>query len=284
MKLINGTIAAALASGTPAPAEIALPYAARQPHVTTDALAQVDTLLGSFTTAYATSTGNRITNVTTAAEAINGTILLPGETFSFNKVVGPRTADNGFRTAPVIIDGQLKPGMGGGVCQVSTTLYNAALLADLEIVARSHHSMPVHYVPPGRDATVVYGAIDFQFRNSSAAPIVIEGLADTAKKTLTFRILGHGPAPVVTIERSDVASLGNKTTVKKDPTFPAGKKVVEQKGKAGVSVTVTRVVGEGPAARREVLSHDRYIGEPSVIRQGTGNSAGSATNTSILRQ
>ncbi|MHB0935786.1 MAG: VanW family protein [Armatimonadota bacterium] len=283
LELITVSTVGKLATGEAVPEELALPYDANQPRVTAEMLAPVDTLLSTFTTSYGTSSRNRAINVETAAASINGTILMPGEEFSYNKVVGPRDAQNGFRIAPVIVNGQLEPGMGGGVCQVSTTAYNAALLANLKITARSHHSHPVAYVPSGRDATVVYGVIDLKFRNSTDAPIVIE--TQTGGRRLTVRILGKGPAPVVSIERSGISRLGGRSITKKDPKLPAGTRVVEQRGGGGLAVTVTRVVGEGDDAVREVVSRDRYIGEPRVVRVGTGaraaNASGSATTSSM---
>lgn len=278
LEILDQSLLQNLRTGRPLPETLTLAYQDNPPRVTEAMLKEIDTLLGSYTTTYATSTRNRANNVDTAARAIDGTVLLPGETFSFNKIVGPRDPDNGFRTAPVIVDGQLQPGMGGGVCQVSTTLYNAALLANLAIVARSHHSLPVHYVPPGQDATVAYGAIDFKFTNSMATPVLIE--AKTGGRRLTMRVLGKGPTPTVHIERSGITSLPGRSKTIKDPTLPLGVKKIEKRGKAGMAVTVTRVVGDGADARREVLSHDRYLGELSIVRIGTG--AASATNTSML--
>lgn len=277
-KLITTDLIGKLGAG-PAPDELQLPYQEKPARVTEDQLAQIDALLSSFTTSYTSSTSNRADNVATAAEAIDGTVVLPGEVFSYNKTVGPRTEDNGFKTAPEIVKGQLKPGIGGGVCQVSTTVYNAVLLANLQIVQRSHHSLPVHYVPPGRDATVSYPALDFKFRNNTNTPIVIE--THTGGRKLTVRILGKGPAPQVSIERGDITSSPPSTVTRKDPGLPKGARVVD-KGKNGLSVTVTRVVGEGDSAVREELSKDHYLGEPTVVRIGTGNAVNSATTTSLF--
>jgi len=281
LNLITQSTVGKLVAGEPAPAELALPYEANQPRVTAEMLAPVDTLLSTFTTSYGSSSSNRAGNVETAAAAINGAIIMPREEFSYNKVVGPRDAKSGYQIAPVIINGQLEPGMGGGVCQVSTTVYNAALFANLQIVARQHHSHPVPYVPSGRDATVSYGSLDLKFRNSTDAPIVIE--THTGGRRLTVNILGKGPAPVVSLERSGISSLPGRSTTVKDPKLPAGTRVVKR-GTGGLAVTLTRVVGEGAAAVREVISHDRYIGTPSVIRIGTGapaNASGSATASSM---
>ncbi|MHB9134590.1 MAG: VanW family protein [Armatimonadota bacterium] len=268
VKLVRDDVLPALQRGESTPAELALPYREKAPRLTAKMLESIDTVLGAFTTAYGTSSGNRASNVEIAADAINGTLLAPGDVFSFNKVVGPRESENGFKIAPVIVDGQLQPGMGGGVCQVSTTLYNAVLLAGLEIVSRSHHSLPSHYVSAGRDATVVYGAIDFRFKNSTDNPILIETVH--AKRKLIMRMLGKGPAPVVSIEASNLHSTSGRTRVIKDPSLPEGAKVVKKKGSSGKSVTITRVIGTGPDARREVVSKDKYIGEPTIIRVGTG--------------
>ncbi|HEY3417021.1 MAG TPA: VanW family protein, partial [Armatimonadota bacterium] len=198
VKLIEKSAIPAVKNGTVLPASITLSYQEQAPKVSADMLAEIDTVLGEFTTSYATSSSSRANNVETATRAINGAIVQPGEEFSYNKQVGPRDKDNGFVIAPVIINGQLVPGMGGGVCQVSTTLYNAALLANLQITMRNHHSLPVHYVPLGQDATVAYGALDLRFKNTTSAPILIE--STIGKRTVTMRIFGKGPKPVVHIE------------------------------------------------------------------------------------
>lgn len=277
LALLRDDLLAGLNDDARLPAALALPYRVKAPRVTAEALRAIDTVLGSYTTAYATSTGNRANNVETAARSINGTVLLPGDEFSFNTVVGPRTVAEGFRTAPVIVNGQLQPGVGGGICQVSTTLYNATLLAGLRITQRSHHSLPVHYAPAGQDATVSYGALDFRFANSTDAPVIVETAA--AKRRLTIRVLGKGPKPVIHIERSGLATLPGRTVTKKDPTLPAGVQQVEQKGSSGLRVTVTRVFGTGSTARREVLSTDRYLGEARVVRVGTGTAPAPPADT-----
>jgi len=142
-----------------------------------------------FTTYYGSSSSNRRHNIELATSHINGTILAPGEVFSYNKVVGPREPKLGFRDAPTYQDGQVVPGPGGGVCQTSTTLYNAVLRSPgMTIVQRSHHSMPVHYVPAGCDATVAYGSIDFQFRNDTANPVLVA--ATTKDGKLSFGLFG----------------------------------------------------------------------------------------------
>src|SRR5207248_1922171 len=155
----------------PAPISLTLPFRAASPKVTADHLGSINTLLAAYSTSMGGSSRNRRHNIQVACQAIDGTVLIPGEVFSYNDTVGPRSERAGFRTAPVIIHGELVPGTGGGVCQVSSTLYNLALLGGLKIVRRSHHQFPVHYVPPGRDATVAYGSLDLRFANSLPHPV-----------------------------------------------------------------------------------------------------------------
>lgn len=139
-------------------------------------LKSVDTLISSFSTNYGSiSSSQRANNIKLATGSINGYIVMPGDTFSFNGVVGERTAAKGYEAAPVIIGDKLETGLGGGICQVSTTLYNAVNKAGLPSIERSHHTLPVHYLEEGMDATVDYGNIDYKFRNDFKYPIYIEG-------------------------------------------------------------------------------------------------------------
>ena len=130
-------------------------------------------LLAEFSTKYAASNVNRTTNLRLAANKINGTVLIPGQTFSYNKVVGARTIAAGYKEAAIYQNGQVVDGLGGGICQISTTLFNAALFANLKIVEIHNHQFVPSYVGAGRDATVVYGAKDFQFTNSRKYAIKI---------------------------------------------------------------------------------------------------------------
>ncbi len=181
--------------------EIEVPYSVTKAEVNAEELQKklFNATLGSYTTRYAAS-GNRGSNVANAASRINNKILLPGETFSFNETVGRRTVANGFKTAPEYMNGQTVDGIGGGTCQVSTTLYSAVLYADLKIVKRSNHSMSVSYVPLGQDATVTDGGIDFQFMNDTAYPVKISSTTGGGKITVT--IIGTEPEPAKTVKLS----------------------------------------------------------------------------------
>lgn len=163
-----------------------VPVEETEPVITDDTLASIDGVLASYQTKY--SPGNRGHNIALAAGKLNGSLVKPNGIFSFNDTVGLRTAAAGYKVAGVILDGQLADGIGGGVCQVSSTLYNAVLLAGLTPTARTSHALPSAYCPPGLDATVADGQIDLQFRNQLAHSVYL--LTNADGHTLTVYILG----------------------------------------------------------------------------------------------
>lgn len=140
-----------------------------------EALSQINTCISSFSTSLGASSTTRINNIEVCTKAINGKILMPGEIFSFNEVVGKRTKERGYKEAPVIVNNKVESGLGGGICQVSSTLYNAVLIAGIQSIDRTHHSVPSEYVDLGLDATVDWENIDFKFTNTLQYPIYIEG-------------------------------------------------------------------------------------------------------------
>ncbi len=142
--------------------------------------------VSQYSTNFNSTLVNRTENIRTAAKALDRIQLAPGERFSFNEIVGKRTTEAGYKEAPIISGDTFIPGIGGGVCQVSTTLYNAVVLADLEILERHHHSLPVDYVPPGQDATVSYPSLDFKFRNTLDTFLQIRSYVEG--DTLTFKL------------------------------------------------------------------------------------------------
>ncbi|WP_052487756.1 VanW family protein [Gordoniibacillus kamchatkensis] len=147
--------------------------------------------IGYYVTYFNGGNESRYHNIKLAADAINSYVLFPGETFSFNRVVGMRTVDKGYRRAPVIVKGEFSEGIGGGICQVSSTLFNAVDHAGLQIGARYSHSRRVPYVPPGRDATVSWGGPDFSFTNKYNQPIVIRTFVSRGKLTVTISSSDH---------------------------------------------------------------------------------------------
>ncbi len=163
------------------------------PIVTAAMLEQMTDVLGSATTDYSASSWGRAQNVENGTSKINGTLLLPGETFSVTDAVAPFTAENGYELAPSYESGQVVDSYGGGICQVSTTLYNAVLKAELQVDARSNHTMLVNYVDPSKDAAIAEGLMDFVFTNSLENPIFIAGSAYYG--TLNFTIFGVETRP-----------------------------------------------------------------------------------------
>jgi len=158
------------------------------PRVTSKDLEQIDCALTVFVTKL-NSDNNRTDNIVLASQLLDGTIIMPSKIFSFNNEIGERSTANGFKYAPVIMGGAIRQDVGGGICQVATTLYNASLLAGLEIVERSPHSIPVKYAPQGKDATVFYGLIDLKFKNNLLNPIIIK--SKVQNNTLVITILGN---------------------------------------------------------------------------------------------
>lgn len=160
------------------------------PSIKAEELKTVDTLISTFSTDYGSiSSSERANNIQLATSSINGHIVMPGDVFSFNGIVGERTAAKGYEAAPVIIGDKLEAGLGGGICQVSTTLYNAVNKAGLSSIERTHHTLPVHYVKEGMDATVDYGNIDYKFRNDFKYPIYIQGY--TSGGNLIFNLYSN---------------------------------------------------------------------------------------------
>lgn len=144
--------------------------------------------LSSYSTQIKDKASGRLTNISITCSTLNNTILQPGETFSFNKIVGKPTVERGYKEATIIIDHKTEKGIGGGNCQVSSTLYNAVLaVSNLEVIERHEHGKDVTYVPEGRDAAVSYGSLDLKFRNNLTRPIRIEAATDN--QTITIRLV-----------------------------------------------------------------------------------------------
>ena len=182
--------------------EYIIPLQVLYPNVTTNMIGQeaFPDLLSSFKTYYSTRDIDRTTNLLLASNKINGTVVMPGEVFSYNTVVGERTIAAGYKEAPIYVSGEVVDGLGGGICQVTSTLYNAVVYANLEIVERSNHQFVPSYVTASRDATVVYGSIDFKFKNNRNYPIKI--LCSVSNGVVNFEIYGLKTADDYEVEIS----------------------------------------------------------------------------------
>ncbi|HHY46207.1 MAG TPA: vanomycin resistance protein VanB [Firmicutes bacterium] len=225
-------------------------------------------LVSSYRTLFDPSNSNRVHNIRLTALKLNGTLVRPGGIFSFNETVGPREREYGFLEAREIVSNEFVPGIGGGVCQVASTLYNAVLLANQEIIERHPHSLPVTYVPLGRDATVYYGTLDLRFQNVLPYPILVQ--AEVTGSEITTSIIGSKPPSVevrVITERMEREDPPVIERVSRD--IPQGERVVEQEGSCGYLVTTVRlVVKNGKEVRRETVSVDRYPPVPAIVRVG----------------
>lgn len=196
------------------------------PDMTDDEAKQVNRILAQYTTEFYLEE-NRSHNIRISAEAISGCYIKPGDMFSYNQATGSRSKEKGYKEAPVIVNGKLEPGTGGGVCQVSTTLFNAVMLAGLEVTSRSSHFSPVSYVPEGRDATVAEGIIDFCFRNDLKHGVYI--YAVYVPGAVTIYILGNEEdvPSFVSIREEKNETIPFREIVKTDPLQKEEKKIEE---------------------------------------------------------
>lgn len=243
---------------------VTLPVKQIVPKITEESLKRINGKIGQFSTRFNASLSGRVENIRVATKSIDSTILLPGEEFSFNKITGNRGVADGYKEASVIINGKYEKGVAGGVCQVSTTLYNAALYAGLDITRRRPHSIPAAYVDVGRDAAVVSGEFDLRFKNPYDYPIVLQGYVSGSN--LVFQVYGDVNAhKTVQLKSEMVSRVPKKVIYKKDPSLPQGKQVVEEPGRDEIrSVTYMTINGE-----TKIINRDRYPAKAQIIRVGT---------------
>ncbi|MEW6573962.1 MAG: VanW family protein [Bacillota bacterium] len=228
----------------------------------------INCLLGDFTTTFNPTKVNRVYNISVAAGALNGLLVKPGETVSFNDIVGPRSTEAGYKTAPMIINNEFVDAVGGGVCQVSTTLYNAVLLTGLKIVERRSHSLPVDYVPAGRDATVVYGGSDFRFQNNTDKYLYLR--TSVSRNRLTVKIYGNNNFKRRVEVRSWVTKVLEPKVIRyEDPNLEAGKTVVKQKGIRGCQAKAERLIWYGDEVVKEQLPSSSYHPLDEIVAVGT---------------
>ncbi|HEX4338070.1 MAG TPA: VanW family protein [Polyangiaceae bacterium] len=229
----------------------------------------VDQVLGFFETNYDRSqhAAARTYNLRLAASKLDGTVLLPGETFDFNEIVGPRDEANGYKVAPVIAEGEVVDGIGGGTCQISGTLHGAAFFAGLDIVERYPHTRPSAYIKMGLDATVVYPTIDFRIRNPFAFPIALHEVVKNG--TVRAEVLGPSQPMTVTFIRRITDALPYEQLERDDDRLPRGERVLSQRGVPGFKLTRYRILRDGENAVREKWN-DVYPPTTQIVRVGTG--------------
>jgi vancomycin resistance protein YoaR len=261
--------------------EAVLPIAAVHPELTLEMLKDegIDRKIYEFSTDFRTSAEGRAHNVTVTAEALNDWELAPNEVFDYGKLIARAEELYEYKEAPVILNGRLVPGIGGGICQVSSTLYNAVLRTGLEIVERRNHSLPVAYLPIGQDATYAGGAINFRFKNTTGKHLIIR--TEVEDRKLTVKLFGT----MKENERYDIESLTLKTlapTIKEisSTSLSPGQKVTVEKGKEGYIVETYRtLVRDGNVVSRDRVSRDTYKSQPTIVEVGVMKNSSGPSST-----
>lgn len=252
--------------------EYTIPLKVTYPSVSTNDIGSeaFPDLLSSFRTSFTSSNSNRSTNIRLCSEKINGTVLMPGETFSFNQVVGKRTPEAGFKPATAYSGGKVVQEYGGGICQVSSTLYNAVLYANLEITERTNHGYKPSYVDPGLDATVSWGGPDFKFTNNRDYPIRI--VCDTSNKILNIYIYGlkRDTDYKVVLDAQYVSTVNYKTVYQRDSSLASGQSRVIQSGSNGCKTATYKYLydANGTLVSSECISRDTYNPHNKIVAVG----------------
>lgn len=242
-----------------------------EPEYLQEEVAKCTDLLGSYSTTYNSYQVERSSNVATAAGRINGTVVYPGETFSTIKVIKDRTIENGYKSAPEYSSGKVIDGIGGGVCQVSTTLYNAIINAELEIVERSPHSMVVSYVDVSRDAAIAGDYKDFKFKNNTDYPVYIMGSAYSG--VLSFKVYGYDQRDAnrtisFESEITDTIEPGEEV-VTEDSTLPEDYREVTQTAHVGYRAKLWKIIKvDGVQTEKIQINSSAYNASPQYVTVG----------------
>lgn len=240
-----------------------------KPKVTKKELSKINGVMGSFTSSFQSSDVNRATNISVATEFVNGTLLMPGESFSYSEA--SQKDKSKYKEGNVYINNKVEKDIGGGICQVSSTLYRAVMKANIRSTERHNHSLTVGYAKPGLDATVAWGYLDYKFKNPYDFPIYIQGT--THNKIISFKVYG------------DVKGLGGKTydmtneiikqippteQIVNDPSLPKGERVVENPGQVGyIAKGYILTYENGKVINKELVSTDTYAMVPRKVLVGT---------------
>lgn len=252
--------------------KIELPVYKTEPKIYSNYYEGINKKLGDFETDYSSSIKNRKENIRLAASKFNNMKLNPGDEVSFNDVVGEISEETGFKNATVIVGGEYEDGIGGGICQVSTTLYNSLVLSDLEITERHNHSRPIHYVDLGTDAAVARGYKDLKFKNNTNNSILI--LAEANGEKLNFKILGNSSDRDYEIkivpELLGTVSPGVDTVY--SDALPEGESTVKESGAKGYSYkTYKEIIKNGEIVEKKEISKSYYLPKDKVVVVGTGS-------------
>ena len=238
--------------------------------------------LSTFTTRYDVSDKDRTTNLELACEKLNGKVILPGETFSYNQTLGARTASAGYKNAKIYVSGEVVDGIGGGICQISSTLYNAVLMANLEIVERRNHQFVTSYVPAGRDATVVYGSTDFKFKNTRQYPVRLVATAKNGIATISVYGIKEQTEYTFSFSTKTIASIPYTTKYVEDSSLAEGTEKIKQKGANGLKTEtyITKML-DGKVISTTLLSKDTYNAMTRIILKGTKKVTNNKTTQAV---
>lgn len=251
--------------------KIELPVYKTEPKIYSNYYDGINKKLGDFETDYSSSVKNRKENIRLAASKFNNMKLNPGDEISFNDVVGEISEKTGFKSATVIVGGEYESGIGGGICQVSTTLYNSLILSDLEITERHNHSRPIHYVDLGTDAAVARGYKDLKFKNNTNNPILI--LSEANGEKLNFKVLGNGSDRdyEVKIIPQLLGTVSPGVNTIYSDALPDGESTVRESGARGYSYkTYKEIIKNGEVVDKKEISKSYYLPKDKVVVVGTG--------------
>ncbi len=259
---------------------VEIPLIVSYPKIKEEQFEGIDSLYAEFSTDYAKSIQNRKDNILLGAGYFNDLLVKPKEEISFNNTVGVISSATGFKDAAVIVNGEFDQGIGGGICQVSTTLYNALIRSDLEIVERHNHSRPISYVPLGTDAAVAEGYKDLKFINNTEHNIYIKAFADGTE--LKFQIFGNSADKDYEVEIvPKLLSVNEPKTIKKYTTaMTEGESKVEKKGAKGYSyATYKEIIKDGAVVETVKISNSNYIAQDRVVIIGEGTAEEKTDNS-----
>ncbi len=250
--------------------DIEIPLEKLEAKYASDHYDRLNGVIGQYTTRYENSSPGRKKNIQISGNSVNDLVVHPGESISYNELTGPRSIGNGYVEAPIILNNEYVPGVGGGVCQTSTTLYNALLLSDLTIVERYNHTISPPYIAKGMDAVVTDGPLDLKFRNDFDFPIYISTVSTNSYQTIS--IYGDQAAKdyQVRISTELVETIAAKTETINDPNLVEGKRLVETPGRDGYrTVTYKTRIRNGEVIDSKQISQDYYHPANFVYRVGT---------------
>jgi vancomycin resistance protein YoaR len=249
---------------------------------------KVKDIIGSYSTTFSTGSSNynRNKNMENGVELLNGITICQGETISVNSFLEPWTESNGWKMAGTYVNGQVEDSLGGGICQVSTTLYNAVLLAELDVVERYPHSMSVGYVPLSMDAALAGTWKDLKIRNNTDTPIYIEGIYSSGK--ITFNIYGVETRPsnrTIEYKSETLSTVASTEVVTKNPDLPEGYRAVTSSGHTGYKARLLkRVYIDGVLQSEEVVNNSTYSSSPTYVTVGTGAAQTEEPSTEAQQQ